>query len=181
MMESIEKLRERSHLDDERWTLSDGRVMWITNGEPNDPSAVNWGEQWRKIAYEIEREISERYMELPVDADGVPIRVGDVMENLREDLEPKLHHRFKVYGIQYRDYGQVCTLTEDGRPSILYRANECRHYHAPTVEDVLREFGRAYHSLMVEIMSDVAHDMPAPSEIIAKYAAEIRELMEASE
>lgn len=79
MIKSIEKLRERSHLDDDRWTLSDGRVMWYTNGEPNDPNAVNWGEQMREIADEIEREISERYMELPVDADGVPIHCGERM------------------------------------------------------------------------------------------------------
>lgn len=32
-----------------------------------------------KIADEIEAEIDSRYMLLPVDADGVPIRVGDVM------------------------------------------------------------------------------------------------------
>ena len=83
------------------------------------------------------------YTELPLDADGEYIHIGDVMENLREDLEPKLHHRFKVYGIQYREYGQVCALTEDGYPSILYRANECRHYHAPTVADVLWEFAQA--------------------------------------
>lgn len=29
------------------------------------------------LADEIEREIAERFMELPVDADGVPIRMGD--------------------------------------------------------------------------------------------------------
>ena len=30
---------------------------------------------------DVKREIAEKYMELPVDADGVPIRVGDELEN----------------------------------------------------------------------------------------------------
>ena len=114
------------------------------------------------------------WVKLPVDADGVPIRVGDVMENMREDLEPQLHHTFRVYGILYRDYGQKCALTENGYPTILYRASECRHYHEPTVEDVLLDACKAYHGLMIEGMSDVAHDMPAPYEIIAEYAAKLR-------
>lgn len=33
-----------------------------------------------EIADEIEAEIAERYMELPVDANGAPIRVGDYLE-----------------------------------------------------------------------------------------------------
>lgn len=118
---------------------------------------------------------------LPLDADGVPIHIGDVMENLREDLEPRLHHRFKVYGIHYRDCEQMCSLTEDGYPTILYRANECRHYHAPTVEDLLLEACKVYHGLMIESMSDVAHDMHAPSEIIAEYAAKLRAIIEGPE
>lgn len=106
------------------------------------------------------------YTALPLDADGEYIHIGDVMENLREDLEPKLHHRFKVYGIQYRDYGQVCALTEDGYPSTLYRANECRHYQAPTVEDVLREMAdRCYAD------EDEPRDRDA---IVAEYAAKLR-------
>lgn len=84
--------------------------------------------------------VHEDYVGLPKDADGEVIRIGDVMENLREDLEPRLHHKFKVYGIHYRAYGQACALTEDGYPNILYRAHECRHYHEPTIEDVLHEF-----------------------------------------
>ncbi|MBQ6411165.1 MAG: hypothetical protein IJI16_04365, partial [Atopobiaceae bacterium] len=36
------------------------------------------------IADEIEREIAEKYMELPVDTDGVPIKPGDIMQ-FRDD------------------------------------------------------------------------------------------------
>lgn len=105
------------------------------------------------------------WVKLPVDSDGVPIHVGDVMENLREDLEPSLHHRFTVYGIHYRAYGQECALTEDGYPSKLYRASETRHHHAPTVEDVLLE-------LLDE--AEHFHSLEEEREAIAEYAAKLR-------
>lgn len=108
--------------------------------------------------------LSDASVLLPVDADGEVIHIGDFMENLREDLEPQLHHRFKVYGILYRDYGQVCALTEDGYPSLLYRANECRHYHKPTVEDVLREFTHAILNQKAEYRE----------QNIAEYATKLR-------
>lgn len=138
---------------------------------------------------EIEREIAERYMELPLDADGVPIRPGDRLEydygdtsgtrtvvaiiydgSRRADIDGG------AWDFQFDDdeYGEDTRVVNSMRD--FYSCN--RHVKPRTVDDVLREFGRAYHSLMVESMSDVAHDMPAPSEIIAEYAAEIRELME---
>lgn len=45
--------------------------------------AYDWpaGYPWvRNMAEEVEREVAERYMELPVDADGAPIHVGDELE-----------------------------------------------------------------------------------------------------
>lgn len=57
MMESIEKLRE--FIDDQ----------FVCSGQAYL--------QGMAIAGSIEREIAERYMLLPVDADGVPIRCGD--------------------------------------------------------------------------------------------------------
>ena len=59
MIESIEKLRE--FIDDQ--FVSSGQAYL----------------QGMAIAGSFEREIAERYMLLPVDADGVPIHVGDVM------------------------------------------------------------------------------------------------------
>ena len=76
--------------------------------------------------------MAERYLELPVDADGVPIRIGDVMENI---VCPSVHR--EVTGV-----GAECFYGWDdgnGRYS-QFGANCYRHYHAPTVEDVLREF-----------------------------------------
>ena len=72
------------------------------------------------------------WVRLPKDADGVPIRVGDVMENI---VCPSVHR--EVTGV-----GAECFYGWDdgnGRYS-QFGANCYRHHHAPTVEDVLREF-----------------------------------------
>lgn len=59
MLESIEKLRE--------WR--------------NVPANGYWADEIIEHADAIEREVSERYMLVPVDADGVPIRVGDELQD----------------------------------------------------------------------------------------------------
>lgn len=76
-LEPINKLRESSHLDDSKWTLDTGEIIVMYGNEPNDVNAVNWGEQWRNIADEIEAEIADKYLELPLDVVGTPIHVGD--------------------------------------------------------------------------------------------------------
>ena len=74
----------------------------------------------------IEREIGDM-VPLPVDADGVPIHVGDVMEldsGAVEEVE-SMHY--------YGSGGWTTTTTHNATamPSII------RHHHAPTVEDVI--------------------------------------------
>lgn len=75
------------------------------------------------------------YMALPVDADGVPIRVGDVMVYAEGNTCP-----MKVVAL----VPPSVFLTDDG-PRY---ADMCRHYHEPTVEDVLWEFGQGWHEQM---------------------------------
>ena len=78
----------------------------------------------------IEREVADM-VPLPVDADGVPIHVGDVMELAGGDVE-------KVESMHnYGNEGWSVTTTHNATV-IPWSA---RHHHAPTVEDVLREFG----------------------------------------
>ena len=78
----------------------------------------------------IEREVADM-VPLPVDADGVPIHVGDVMELAGGDVE-------KVESMHnYGNEGWAVTTTHNATV-IPWSA---RHHHAPTVEDVLREFG----------------------------------------
>ena len=69
------------------------------------------------------------WVRLPKDADGVPIHVGDVMA-YADNTNPK-----EVVAL----VPPSVVMVEDG-PRY---ADMCRHYHAPTVEDVLREFVHA--------------------------------------
>lgn len=109
------------------------------------------------------------WIRLPLDADGVPIHVGDVMEWCDPDGEVTVTCEVDAVGVE-------CFFAWDGANGRYAQkcANAYRHHHPPTVEDVLLEACKAYHGLMVESMSDVAHDMPAPSEVIAEYAAKLR-------
>ena len=66
-----------------------------------------------------------KWVKLPVDADGVPIHIGDVMA-YEDNTKPK-----EVVAL----VPPSIFMVEDG-PRF---ADSCRHYHAPTVEDVLDE------------------------------------------
>ena len=107
--------------------------------------------------YELKRiadRIDATTVELPKDADGEYIHIGDVME--------------------WCDSGETLTVEGIGSDVLFYidgenaewaAARNKRHHHEPTVEDVLREFGDWY-----------AHTKGGCDEdgIIAEYAAKLR-------
>lgn len=127
-----------------------------------------------KVACDVNERQDKEYIALaercckiitpPLGADGLPINIGDVMEWPDGDDEP-----FEVVGI-----GENGTLFYMYDDSCEWTNAKNKVHHVPTVEDVLLDACKAYHSLMVESMSDVAHDMPAPSEVIAEYAAKLK-------
>ena len=117
----------------------------------------------RKIADEIEAEVAERFIKLPVDADGMMLEIGDKLE--------------------YRDETMtLCGLIWDGADwyaTNVYESTSwkpvrrCHHAKPRTLEDVLTDL--AY--------LDPVHRYPDESfeSIIAKRAHEIRELLGVSE
>ena len=135
-MESIKKLREIDIFAGLRTIIKD---------------------QINEIAAEIECEIAERYMELPLDADGVPIHVGDLVR-LNDGGEDSYIDGFT---------SELCDGEGELMPTIdatQYRACDMRHVVERTIEDVLRELA----------------DIPTAyerTEAIAKYADEIRGLL----
>jgi hypothetical protein len=136
---------------------------------PSDPNAVNWGEQWRKIADEIEAEIAERYMELPLDADGVPIHVGDV-------LTADVFGRIEVEGFVH---DAVAFWSYDPQPARLATCpySLCRHVKPRTIKDVLAEF-RFKASCVYDDPNIGGEDRAdALSALDEKYATELLELM----
>lgn len=85
------------------------------------------------IAERIEQEVSERFMELPKDADGVPIHAGDVLTDGK--------HTYTVTSVTFDSFAvTVCGHSETSLNSWpIDQPGKMRHHHEPTVEDVLRD------------------------------------------
>ena len=102
------------------------------------------------------------WVKLPVDADGVPIRVGDVMCNTHKDgFMAK-----RVTGLCAHSSGRW-TVEVDEAKLRWHDADKLCHYTPPTVEDVLREFAGTLAKADCNWGSDV-------DEAVAEYAAKLR-------
>lgn len=99
------------------------------------------------------------YTPLPVDADGVPIHVGDVLEWVDPDGEVTVTCTVDAVGVG-------CFFAWDAANCRYAQkcANAYRHHHAPTVEDVLREMLDAWGELPAEETNEA---------IVAEYAARL--------
>lgn len=100
-------------------------------------------------------------VELPRDADGEPIHVGDKVTCGASVWE--------VTGFRFTDgfWGICCTIFFDqgGSGTNVYPTSELHHYRASTVEDVLTEFGIDWEH------EDNCEDRAA---LLAEYAAKLR-------
>lgn len=93
------------------------------------------------------------YVPLPLDANGVPIRVGDWIAG-------RLDVGAKVEAVTSDD---VYWFEPDG--CHWCHASEVRHYHKPTVEDLLREMAVDW---------DCAADGEDKEAVLKEYAAKLR-------
>lgn len=92
---------------------------------------------------DIETEIAERFIELPEDADGVKIRVGDLLEYDYGDCLSGIH---RVEALIYNDRWDFEFDDDDSSADSrcvadmrdFYRCNH--HVNQRTVEDVLCDF-----------------------------------------
>lgn len=103
---------------------------------------------------ELRTSLKERYIELPKDADDVPIHVGDEVKDVDYDGHASVFDMHIATDGWWVCAGGVCR-----------RPDSYRHYHAPTVEDVLLEFGEWYTHTKGGCDED---------NIIAEYAAKLR-------
>ena len=110
------------------------------------------------------------WVRLPVDADGVPIHVGDELTWLDEEVSHKV---------------TCITLESDGGWWVFAsgygkRPDKLRHYHKPTVEDVLREMHEKLDEVTALYVGEAIdsderdHD---EARIFAEYAARLREML----
>ena len=106
------------------------------------------------------------WVKLPVDADGVPLHVGDELDGLH-------YEDGTVTGIQYGlaangTISELVAVRPHGWDTATWHdPEEYRHRHAPTVEDVLREFADRVCSSGHQWGLDAA-------DTIAEYAAKLR-------
>ena len=110
------------------------------------------------IADRIDAALAEHYVELPKDADGEYVHIGDRMESGDGDM-------FIVSSVDYglhssHGRGKFWMLWNEDA-DFYERAYECRHHKQPTVEDTLHELiGKA---LMLS-------EVDGENELVAEYS-----------
>ena len=130
---------------------------------------------WSRILFEYldkaESEIAERYMLQPVDADGVPIRVGD---KLYVDECEFVANGITFYHNTWRVVTDFAAFDDGYLPRVDHQmrwAKDCRHVKPRTLEDVLRDVWK-------EALDYEKSDMwRNPDEVFEERADEIRELL----
>lgn len=113
--------------------------------------------------------LAERgYIALPVDADGEVVRIGDVMVMASHPFgcedKPLVVDRMEL---SRGMHGEVWCLALDTDRSCWTQAAVLRHYHAPTVEDVL-------HELLVQAVGYSDANTTVALNTISEYAAKLR-------
>ena len=147
-LESIERLRD---LRDEAASKMVDNPRWVCA-------------RAEEIADEIEREIAEKYIELPVDSDGVLIRIGDTVREL-DDCVP-----MKVMSLTF--YEDCVDVNACGmNPKLLL------HVKPRTLESRLCDALADVSCMGDGIVRTFKPDDP----YVAELAAEIRELLGVSE
>lgn len=126
--------------------------------------------------------VYQGYIELPKDADGEYIRIGDEMEGVdKYDSLKKVMG--KVITVSFESDGIVDVAirawNSDGtswrRAYLDPDASVYRHYHAPTVEDVLRQFAHVGIRIAAKHGIEAGDiDFYADEEAIAEFAARLR-------
>ena len=149
-LESIEKLRKSADEISECATPCGASPDWM-----------GVRRKVGELADAIEQEIAERYVKLPLDANGEYIHVGDEVDFLG-------HSTVDAIG---KD-GEVFIFASNWLDGVYAeRACKLHHYHKPTLEDVLRDFA---YELSKRQSSPETFD---PKELYAEYAAKIREVV----
>ncbi len=138
--------------------------------EPVEPreSGTDWkaeARKWEQRCKELIFDRDEGWVRLPVDADGVPIRVGDEIQygnNAERVTMLSLSDSGWNLGTEYGDFDGV--RVKGYAFELLDHPELFRHHRAPTVEDVLEEF-------VARWMETHHDDMPA---LKAEFAARLR-------
>ena len=152
-MEELEVMRSFAQFHRGVYVVEDGRKGTVVSTEAPCKWVKSVGKIADEIADAIEQAIAERYMELPLDADGKPWHIGDHTES--GDSVRAIGNKTIVYDFEENDCDWAHTRT---------------HEKPDTIEDVLRDF---YD--MLRFGSDLP-DEPDPLEI-AEYVERIERMV----
>lgn len=154
--------------------ITDELREWTSHHEPYRSELYNaqLADELTAIAARIdaehERTLGEwdywesTHIALPKDADGEAIHFGDEM------VAPNGTRGRVVSFHKASPKIDFVSIAFDGYPRQLYWCHECRHYHAPTVVDVLREFA---NELNRRQRGPESFD---PFELFAEYAKRLK-------
>lgn len=160
-IQAIDKLRKAADGDSPFWC---SMVRMFTEGDGMSASEDQSRNAALALADEIESEIRNRYMLLPVDADGVPVHFGDRLKN---EARGGVSSEGNIVKMEYC-YGP---LGKDPKWIVDFGGwvdpKTCTHAEPRSLEDVLQD--------MLENAG--AYD----GNFISAYAYEIRELLGVSE
>ena len=131
--------------------------------------AISVGEDGTEFVSMPAKELSERYMELPKDADGEVIHVGD---ELRDGWHEQ--NQGEVEWLMLNNHGWWLMLKNNCERFYAHDFHEWHHRHRkpPTVEDVLREFTDAI--LEWSGKSGTVAEVGTWSDVAAEYAAKLQ-------
>lgn len=125
------------------------------------------------VADEIEREISERYMPLPVDADGVPWTKEDKMFAYFKD--PYDAYEIVEYVYNVNDESWYIRGLSEGCTSEYY-ALHCVHVKSDPIKELLEEFLGVCKNAKTELIS-VQGVEAVEIAAINEYADKLREVL----
>ena len=108
------------------------------------------------------------WVRLPVDEDGEPINIGDVMDERLPFGGYAAPAPVDVMELSRGANGYGWMVRLDAANSALISPKLLRHHHAPTVEDVLREFA-------LKVAGEEC--MTMRTGVVEEYAEKLREVM----
>lgn len=119
--------------------------------------AISVGEDGTEFVSMPAKELSERYVELPKDADGEVIHVGDKLDDGWRALQGEVRELILNHDGWWFRFKDNC------EQFYVHEFHEWHHRHAPTVEDVLHDF-----------ICDLEEGVRDEVDLIAEYAAKLR-------
>lgn len=142
MIRSIDKLREWANGLHGVYINQVDHTITVTTGwdAPPDMDSVSLRDHVNGILDDIEQEVEDGWVRLPKDAEGEVIHIGELVDEKLPFGGYAAPAPIDTMELSRGASGYVWMVKFDAENRALISPKLLRHHHAPTVEDVLREF-----------------------------------------